>query len=223
MTRILAGLAAVAVLALGGWWIFASQTGGTSAVPDLSPITSAEAQEVDTSGIVEMTLGDPNAPVSVVEYASFTCPHCANFHAATFKQLKADYIDTGKVHFIYREVYFDRFGLWAAMVARCAGPEKYFGIAEILYDQQKQWTGSGEPGQIADALRKIGLSAGMEADKLDACLQDGAMAQAMVAVYQQNAEKDDVRSTPSFVIDGEKYSNMSYADFRAILDAKLGG
>jgi protein-disulfide isomerase len=102
---------------------------------------------------------------------------------------------------------------------------RYFGVTEMLFDQQADWAraGGGEPGQIAAALKKIGLAAGLEAETLDACMQDAEMAQAMVAVYQQNAEADNVTATPSFIIDGEPYSNMSYADFRKVLDEKLGG
>jgi protein-disulfide isomerase len=223
MLRFVSLIAGVVVLALGGW--FLAQRGGTVSVPDLAPISAAEAQEIDTSRVLEMVLGDESAPVTVIEYASFTCPHCANFHTNVFPQLKADYIETGKVKFIYREVYFDRFGLWAGMVARCAGPMRYFGVTEMLFDQQADWAraGGGEPGQIAAALKKIGLAAGLEAETLDACMQDAEMAQAMVAVYQQNAEADNVTATPSFIIDGEPYSNMSYADFRKVLDEKLGG
>jgi hypothetical protein len=88
-----------------------------------------DEEAADTSRVLEMSLGNPDAPVTVIEYASFTCPHCRTFHDGPFKELKANYIDTGKIHFIYREVYFDRFGLWAGMLARCAGPERYFGIS----------------------------------------------------------------------------------------------
>jgi len=98
----------------------------------LTGAVSAQEAEVDTSTIVEMVQGAEDAPVTIVEYASYTCPHCANFHAGPYKQLKKDYIDTGKVKFIYREVYFDRYGLWASMVARCSGPEKFFGITDLI-------------------------------------------------------------------------------------------
>jgi protein-disulfide isomerase len=160
--------------------------------------------------------------VTVIEYASFTCPHCRAFHQGPFKELKANYIDTGKINFIYREVYFDRFGLWAGMLARCAGPDRYFGMAEMLYETQQEWIGNGDPATIAENLRRMGRTAGMTDDEVNACLQDGDMARALVAVYQQNAEADAVDSTPTFLINGEKYSNMSYEDFSAILDEKLG-
>jgi protein-disulfide isomerase len=191
----------------------------------LSPVGMAFAQEeapADTSRVVEMSLGNPDAAVTVIEYASFTCPHCRAFHEGPFKQLRADYIDTGKIHFIYREVYFDKFGLWAGMLARCGGEQRYFGVAEMLYANQQEWLGNGDPATIAENLKKIGLTAGMTAEQVDACLQDADMARAMVAVFQENAKADAIDSTPSFVINGEKYSNMSYEEFSGIIEEKLG-
>ncbi|RVT83177.1 DsbA family protein [Rhodobacteraceae bacterium CCMM004] len=225
MTRLLT-LTAAALLAAGGAYWFA-QPGPTGA-PGLTAIT-ADAQETategeaapDTATVTEMTLGDPDAPVTVVEYASFTCPHCATFHAGPFQQLKADYIDTGKVHFIYREVYFDRYGLWAGMIARCGGEERYFGIADLIYERQREWA-QGEPADIAAALRRVGKTAGLTDEELDACLSDADKAQAMVAKWQSHAEEDEVQSTPSFLIDGTKYTNMNYADFSALIDERLG-
>ena len=189
----------------------------------LAPIGAAVAQdsEVDTSMVEEMSMGNPDAKVTVIEYASFTCPHCRNFHASVLKDLKRDYIDTGKINFIYREVYFDRYGLWAGMIARCGGPLRYFGITDLIYEQQQEWTKGGEPAAIAASLRKIGKTAGLSDEELDQCMGDGKMAQALVAAYQENAKADEITATPSFVINGEKYSNMSYDQFKEILDEKL--
>lgn len=199
-----------------------SDTTTTVNAGDLNPISVAEAQDIDTSGVLEMQMGNPDADVTVIEYASFTCPHCGTFHQGTLKELKSDYIDTGKINFIYREVYFDRYGLWAGMIARCGGPERYFGIADLIYKGQSDWTAGGDPASIAEGLRKIGRLAGMDDTQLDACLQDNDMANAMVAVYQENAARDEINSTPSFIINGQKYSNMSTADFRSTLDGLLG-
>lgn len=171
--------------------------------------------------VPDMAMGPADAKVTVVEYASYTCPHCAHFDADVMPKLKADYIDAGKIRFVYREVYFDKYGLWAAMVARCGGEMRYFPIQDMLYSTQAEWLKSGNDAGIADALRKIGLKAGIDKDALAACMNDGKMAEAMVATYQANATKDGIDSTPSFVINGEKYSNMSYEDFAKILDAKL--
>lgn len=180
-----------------------------------------ESGDVDTSGVVEMVMGDENAPVTFIEYASFTCPHCARFHQNQFKDLKADFIDTGKVRFIYRDVYFDKFGLWASMVARCGGPERFFGISDMIYDEQRDWIGDGTDAGVADRLRKIGKVAGLTQDELDACLTDRDQAQALVAVYQENSSADDVTSTPTLIIDGKKYANMAYPELKEVIEGKL--
>jgi protein-disulfide isomerase len=220
-------LGSVAVLGLGGWYLTSNRAGTTVAFPDAPLPGAANAQtmgaDVDTSGIVDMVSGNPDATVEVIEYASFTCPHCATFHTGPYKQLKSDYIDTGKIRFIYREVFFDRFGLWASLIARCAGPEKFFGMAELIYAGQSEWTRAGEPAAIVEELRKIGRLAGMENDMIEACLQDADKAQALVAWYQQNAEADGIDSTPTFVINGKKHSNMSYAEMQQVIDEALAG
>jgi len=107
-------------------------------------------------------------------------------------------------------------------VARCGGPDRYFAIANLLYERQQDWTAGGDPAAIAGRLRTIGKTAGLTDEQLNACFNDGDKAQAMVALYQNNAEADDVRSTPSFIINGENYSNMNYADFSAVIEEKLG-
>ena len=178
---------------------------------------AAEAPAVEIPDIV---MGDEDAPVTVIEYASFTCPHCRRFHEDVLPTIKAEYVDTGKVRFVYREVYFDRYGLWASMVARCAGTDRYMAMANEIYAKQSEWT-QGEPAEVADNLRRLGLSAGLTQEELEACLSDGATAEALVANYEANAEADDIRATPSFVIDGETVSNMNLEQMRARLDAAV--
>ncbi|WP_158965673.1 DsbA family protein [Chachezhania sediminis] len=207
MTRMTTFLGAVAVMAAGvltaGW------------------ATDAAAQDAQAPEIVEMVLGDPDAPVEMIEYASFTCPHCATFNTGPLKQLKKDYVDTGKVKLVYRDVYFDRFGLWAAMVARCGGPEKFFGISDMIYENQAQWTRAGDPVAIVGELRKFGKIAGVTDEQLDVCLNDAAKAQALVEWYQKNATEDGITGTPSFIIDGEMVENQPYDDLKVVLDEKL--
>ena len=200
---IVSGGLALALVAGLAWWLNSAPTPAQSELPfaavnaqesDAETEEGAEAaeEEIDTSTIVEMSMGNPDAEVTLIEYASFTCPHCANFHQNQFKELKADYIDTDKINFIYRDVYFDRYGLWAGMVARCGGEERFFGIADMLYKQQRDWIGNGQdPVAIADRLRKIGKVAGLEDDQLEACLTDNQKAKTLVAWYQENAEEDD--------------------------------
>jgi protein-disulfide isomerase len=219
----MSGVFAAVALAAGAYAVtgFNSQT----RLPDLPLVGAATAQEaeVDTSTIVEMVVGSEDAPVTLVEYASYTCIHCANFHNDVYPQLKADYIDTGKVKLIYREVYFDRYGLWASMIARCGGPEKFFGISDLIYKGQSDWTRAGGASEVIDALRKIGAVAGLEKDTVEACLQDGTKAQTLVTWYQENATADGVESTPSFVLNGTKIANQSYASFKELIDAELDG
>ncbi|MCA0041943.1 DsbA family protein [Celeribacter litoreus] len=186
-------------------------------------VSAANAQDAtDAPVVADIVLGDPDAPIELIEYASYTCPHCANFHGAVFEPLKADYIDTGKVKFVYREVYFDKFGLWAAMVARCGGDMRYFGIQKILYEEQRDWIGTGKDTMaIVENLRTIGKRAGLTDENLDECLNDGAMAEAMYQKFTEEMEEYGVDATPTLIIDGVKHSNMSYADLKEILDAKL--
>lgn len=220
MKSTLAALALVALAGLGAWSLIPAKS-----AQSLLPVGAAEAQattgEAEVATVTDMTLGNPDAKVTLMEYASFTCPHCANFHTTVFKNLKKDYIDTGKVHFVYREVFFDRYGLWAAMVARCGGEMKYFGISDILYSTQQEWAASDDPNVVVGNLKKIGLTAGMDDAQLDSCLRDGATAQAMIDHYESNMKEFDVKGTPTLVINGTVHSNMSYADLKEILDAEL--
>ena len=224
MTRnfyLMLGAVLIAALAGGGWIL--SQPGNPPGLTEFAtPAMAQDADAAELPEVVEMTMGNPDAPITLTEYASFTCPHCRTFHERVFGELKENYIDTGKVHFVYREVYFDKFGLWAAMVARCGGTEKYFGIADLLYKKQSEWLATRNDSGIAADLRKLGLTAGIAPDQLDACLSDGALAQALVAEYQKNANADEVTSTPTLFVDGTKYSNMSYTELSAILDEALG-
>ncbi|KEO54530.1 DsbA family protein [Thioclava pacifica] len=215
---ILGGAAVAGVLAAGGW--YASQHS------EASLITAAQAQEASADQnavqtLPDVVLGQEDAPVTVIEYASYTCPHCADWHTEEFPKLKADYIDTGKVKFIQREVYFDKFGLWAGLIAQCGGDMKYYAIANMLYDKQREWIGDGKQQTIVDNLHKIGLQAGLTKDQVTTCMNDEKRAEQLVATYQQNASADKIDATPSFIINGTKYSNMSWSDFKKILDDDL--
>ncbi|WP_420004318.1 DsbA family protein [Arenibacterium sp. LLYu02] len=229
MTRLMTGICAAVAVAAGVYAINGlSGRNSQASLLDLNLVSAANAQEalaaeVDTSTIVEMVQGAEDAPVTLIEYASYTCPHCANFHSDAYKKLKADFIDTGKVKFIYREVYFDRFGLWASMMARCGGQEKFFGITDLIFKGQREWTQAGGPAEIVEELKKIGRLAGIENDQLEACMQDATQAQTLVSWYQENATRDEVNATPSFLLNGEKMSNQPYEDMKKLIEAELEG
>jgi protein-disulfide isomerase len=182
--------------------------------------TNLMAQDTKAVEVMAMTMGNPDATVTLSEYASFTCPHCATFHEDVMPSLKADYIDTGKINFIYREVYFDRLGLWAGMLARCGGPDKYFGIADMLYKRQGDWAKSSG-AEVTEKLYKIGRIAGLKNKDMEACLQDQEMAKALVADFQKNAEADGIDSTPSLLINGVNHGNQSYSELQNLLNEQL--
>lgn len=186
-----------------------------------SPVLGQETEAPAVPEVKDFSIGNPDAPVKIIEYASFTCPHCAHFTEAVFKPLKAEYIDTGKVHFTLREVYFDRYGLWAAMMARCGGELKYFPVTDTLFATQAEWAGTDDPTAAVASIRKIGLASGMTEEQLNQCMNDAAMADAMVKRFEENMKADQIEGTPTLMIDGEKHGNMSYADLKAIIDAKL--
>ncbi len=234
MNRKLTLIAGVAALVAGGALIYTGAGTGPATqvtLPQDPAATEApdnqtadagrasDADDVDTSLVVDMVLGDPAVPVTIIEFSSLTCPHCATFNQGVYRQIMAEYVDTGQVRFIKREVFFDAPGLWAALVARCGGPERYHGIIEMIYEDQRRWAGAGDGTSVANELRRIGRRAGLDNDQLDACLSDRDMATALMAVYQQNAEEFGIRSTPGFVINGELHGNMSFAEFQTAIAA----
>lgn len=187
----------------------------------LSAQTATTTAPATAPAVSDISIGAADAKVKIVEYASFTCPHCADFHEWNWEKLKADYIDTGKVNFTLREVYFDRYGLWAAMMARCGGDMRYYGIVDILYSTQREWSASEDPNVVVENIKKIGRTAGMDDAKLDACMKDGATAEALVKQFETNFKADGVEGTPTIFINGVKHSNMQYDELKGLIDAEL--
>lgn len=178
---------------------------------------SAEEEVAWAKG--DMAIGDPNAPVTVIEYASMTCPHCAHFHAETMDAFKEKYVDTGKVRLIFREFPFDALALRASMLARCAGPERYFPMIDLLFEQQRQWAGAKDP--MAE-LRRIGRLAGVSPEKFEACMKSEALQNAIVQSRLEGQQEHEIDSTPTFLIDGEKHEGaLTLAQLDEILAKKL--
>lgn len=205
------------MIALPSRRTFLSGVLGAVAIPVLAQ-TPAPLEERGYA-LGDMVIGSADAPVSIVEYASLTCPHCAAFHTGTFPAIKEKYIDTGKVRFTYRDVYFDQYGLWAAMIARCGGAGPFFGYVAQLFERQSEWVQSDD--RVA-ALQRIGRLGGLSADHMNACLRDEEFLKRLVADYQANATADKVQSTPTFIINGESTSGaMSVEAFSALIDKHL--
>ncbi|WBU63681.1 DsbA family protein [Paracoccus aerodenitrificans] len=190
----------------------------TTTSPDAAASEATEAAE--TEMVDDLVLGEESAPLTIYEYASFTCPHCATFHQESFPKLKEEYIDTGLVRFIQRDVYFDQVGLWAGALARC-DESKFYPISGMLLDEQSEWLGAANGEELVASLRRIGAKAGLTSEQVDTCWEDETRIRNLVATYQQNATEDKIEGTPTFVIGGELVQNQPWADMKAIIDDKL--
>jgi protein-disulfide isomerase len=163
----------------------------------------------------ELTVGDPSG-LPVVEYGSLTCPHCAVFSREIFPELKKDYIDTGKVRFIFREFSRNSLDVAAFLLARCVGDDKAFAAVELLFSQQDKWAFVDKPLEpLIAAMRPAGLTH----DQAMACLKDQSKADAMLAVEKRATDEIKMTGTPTFVTDGKVYGGeLSLDQLKAILD-----
>jgi protein-disulfide isomerase len=148
----------------------------------------------------EMSLGDEKAPVTIIEYASMTCPHCANFHETTYPELKKKYIDTGKVRFIFREFPLDQLAAAAFMLARCGGKDRYFPMVETLFQQQRTWAVQ----RPLQPLLAISKQAGLSETTFNECLKNQQVLDGIEEVRQRAANKFNVQSTPTFFVNGKQ-------------------
>jgi protein-disulfide isomerase len=214
-TVVLTGTAALALGVFGGRGIF--DLFGNVAL-------GAENQtfsmlELEAKGpLDDIPMGAENAPVTMIEYASMTCPHCAAFEVQTFPMLKEKYIDTGKVRYIMREYPLDRLSAAAFMLARCAGPDKYNPLIETLFVQQQKWA-VREP---LPPLMAIMRQAGFTQQTFDACINDQAALKKIQEQRDRATQKFKVESTPTFFINGTKYSGaMSFDELAKVIDPLL--
>jgi protein-disulfide isomerase len=150
----------------------------------------------------EQVLGDPDAPVTLIEYASLTCPHCAQFHTEILPDLKERYIATGKVRLIYRDFPLDERALMAAALAHCAGPDRYFGFLDVLFETQSSWA---QAGDYLAALRRLGKLGGMSDAQIDQCLADQELIDGILQTRLDGQNDHQVSSTPTLVINGTVY------------------
>ncbi|MEM7426195.1 MAG: DsbA family protein [Pseudomonadota bacterium] len=163
-------------------------------------------------------LGAEDAPVTVIEFASATCPHCANFHKGTWPKLKEEYIDTGKIKFIMREFPLDHLSLAGFMVARCAPDGRYFDMLDVLFKKQRTWTGHDPRGE----LFKIARQAGATQKSFDACLVNEDLAKGIAEARDHASSKLGVASTPTFYINETKLTgNQPISAFRKHIDGYL--
>ena len=175
----------------------------------------------DAIGPNDFSIGKADAPIQIIEYASLTCPHCAAFDVQTFPSLKSAYIDTGKVRLAYRDFPLDDFAVKASILARCGGPDRYFGFIDVLFRQQNVWATGPDP---LAALAQIGLLGGVSADEFKACMNDKAIENAVLASRLQAVNEYKVDSTPTFIINGKVYGGArSFDEMKSLLDGLLSG
>ena len=152
-----------------------------------------------------MAIGSDKAPVTIIEYASMTCPHCAHFSDTTFPELKQRYIDTGKVRFIFREFPLDKLAAAGFMLARCAskdgGGERYMAVVETLFAKQQEWA---VPDNPVPPLKNIAKQFGFTENSFNACLTNQNIMNGIEAVRDRAAAKLGVNSTPTFFVNGKK-------------------
>jgi len=164
-------------------------------------------------------LGDPNAPVTILEFSSLTCSHCAAFHRETFPEIKKKYIDTGKVKVVYRDFPLEPRAMAGSLIARCLPENQYFGFLEVLFRSQQKWAGAKDP--LAE-LEKLSRLAGMSKKDFDACVQNAALFQGIQVNREKDSKEFKIESTPSFVINGEKLVGAApFAEFEKVIEDKL--
>jgi len=195
---VVGGVVAVAAIAAGVYFGTRAPASGPPPVAAASAPAKAALESVQPGDHV---LGDPKAPITIIEYASLTCSHCAHFHTQVLPEIKKKWIDTGKVKLVYRDFPLDQVAAKAAQIAECAGNDRYFGVLDIIFRGQPQWATAADPlAELAKPLR----IAGMGETEIKACLANEAMSNAVIKDYQ-GGEAMGVTSTPTLFIDGQLY------------------
>lgn len=227
--RTVLSLLAVSGAALAAGCSDSSEAPKAEAPPtEAPPATAVEAPastgSVDMAKLVEpgalpdIVLGKADAPVTIVEYASMTCPHCAHFHETTLPELKTKYIDTGKARLILREFPFDPRAEAGFMLARCS-KDNYYAMVDVLFKQQRNWA---SVQNAKDALLQISRLAGFSQESFEACLTDQKLLEDVRAVQKRGAEEFKVDSTPTFFINGNTYKGaLTIEEMSAIIDGML--
>lgn len=189
---------------------------GVTAPPSQGSVSVTELMKPGT--LPEKSIGKDDAPVTIVEYASMTCPHCARFHKTTLPELKTKYIDTGKVRLVFREFAFDPRAEAGFMLARCSN-DNYFAMVDVLFSQQENWARSDN---ARAALLQLAKLAGFSQESFEACLTDQKLLNDVRAIKERGEKEFGVESTPTFFINGQKYPGaLTIAEVSAIIDGML--
>ena len=223
-THLISPVIRPAVLAIAATFVLAGCSGANSESGESAAGTPEKIENADTGALAEMALGSEDAAVTVIEYASVTCPHCATFHETIYPSIKEDYVDTGKVRFVFREFPTApaELSVVGSMLARCAadkgGPDAYFLVLGSLFKTQRTWIYGDNP---RGELIKIASQAGMDETDFDACVKREELLNLINQNVKTAQERYDVNSTPSFVVNGNLRHFSSVDDMAKALDDAL--
>lgn len=257
MMRVLMLVGAAAVIAVGVYFAVGGDetmmtadggsTDGASsaAAQNDSAESGAEVAQADVDSAAEQALrdkgyavgdnpiGSADAPVTIIEYAALSCPHCASFHVNSLPTVKKNYIDPGKARLIQRIFYFREAGLFADKIARCSGPDRYHAYIDVFFRRQRDWAFHESRADTEAAIKQVARIGGMTPDQIDACLEDEALTENLLKAYQAHTEdlqsklagtSDERISTPTFLVNGEVVrGDVSAEEMGEIIDGASGG
>lgn len=162
------------------------------------------ANIVDTiEALEEKSLGKPNAPIKMIEFASLTCGHCARFHNEVMPTIKEKYINNGKIFFTYKDFPLDKFALKASIISRCSGNKNYFSFLDVFYKKQSSWTRSQDPFKSLLKIAKIG---GLKDEEIKVCVGNKSIEDGLLKDRLQSSKKYDITATPTIYLNGKKYT-----------------
>lgn len=194
----------------------------TAALLTVASVTvlSVPAQSGEPVFADDRILGDADAPITIIEYSSLTCPHCAQFHKDTLPDVKEKWVETGKARIVYRHFPLDGLALRAAMVANCMDDDRYFTFLDALFHGQKLWAQASDPVQ---ALSQVAALAGLNGERFEACIEDESQANAILERRKHGEDTYDISSTPTFIVNGQKVEGaMGYEAFSEVLKEAEG-
>jgi protein-disulfide isomerase len=190
-------------------WLILLGVTGIFSVPAAPYSAVADAQSVLQISKDDRIFGNPDAPITIVEYASLTCPHCAHFTNEVLPEIKREWIDTGKAKLVLRDFPLDEPALRAAMIARCAPPDRFYAFTDTFFASQEKWAGTKDYREALARLAKLG---GMGKDEFDACLKNTALENRIVEQRLIASKELDVNSTPTFFVNGSKFTGAPTAE-----------
>lgn len=212
----LGGLAVFVVVAVGLYQWLGKPTVKVAQPPAVATAPTVPSGDAKTARPDDFVIGSRSAPVTVIEYASLTCPHCAAFHKEVLPKIKKDYIDTGKVQMVYRDFPLDGVALRASMLARCTGRERFFGFLDTLYMTQDKWRGAEDP---IGALGQIAAMGGLTGEQFVACLKDEKIEKQVLEQRLEGEKAFLIDSTPTIIVNGRKQPEaVGFEGFKKIVD-----